>query len=382
MGPVTTAPVLRTVFTIFSADLSTRLWSYDCNFILIRCDICKELYPFLNLECKGKGVNSFHKHFYKVFSVKGSLNFNYTGQVASLGMVFEFWPETPLLLMMKYLFLPLLVLSSFNLFAQRLHADLYAGVANYQGDLQTKRFTLTNSGPAVGLGLSYDLTSHIIIRGVASYMKVSGEDATSNNKGTLSRNLSFESSIWEAQLAGEYNLFDMEERSFTPYVFAGVAAFHFNPYAFDAKGNKQYLRSLTTEGQGLPAYPEKKMYGNNQVAIPFGGGLKLALTDNLQVGVELGLRKLFTDYLDDVSGTYADSTLLAAARGPEAAAMAYRGGEIAGAPPYPAAGSQRGNAGRKDWYYTTGLRISYLLGNGNGGGRRNKTKTGCPVNIY
>ena len=27
MGPVTTAPVLRTVFTIFSADLSTRLWS-------------------------------------------------------------------------------------------------------------------------------------------------------------------------------------------------------------------------------------------------------------------------------------------------------------------------------------------------------------------
>ena len=27
IGPVTTAPVLRTVFTIFSADLSTRLWS-------------------------------------------------------------------------------------------------------------------------------------------------------------------------------------------------------------------------------------------------------------------------------------------------------------------------------------------------------------------
>src|SRR5439155_18855425 len=54
MGPVTTAPVLRTVFTIFSADLSTRLWSYDCNLILILCDICR--FPFLERERKDKGA--------------------------------------------------------------------------------------------------------------------------------------------------------------------------------------------------------------------------------------------------------------------------------------------------------------------------------------
>jgi len=34
-GPLTTAPVLFTVLTIFSADLSTRLWSKDFNLILI-----------------------------------------------------------------------------------------------------------------------------------------------------------------------------------------------------------------------------------------------------------------------------------------------------------------------------------------------------------
>ncbi|MEO7444890.1 MAG: hypothetical protein ABIU55_05280, partial [Ferruginibacter sp.] len=79
---------------------------------------------------------------------------------------------------------------------------------------------------------------------------------------------------------------------------------------------------------------------------------------------------------------YADSAKLANARGPLAVSMAYRGAEIPGAPPYPKEGSQRGNAGSKDWYYATGIKISYLLGNGNGGGRRNKTKTGCPVNIY
>jgi hypothetical protein len=35
IGPLTTAPVALTVFTIFSADLSTRLWSYDFSLILI-----------------------------------------------------------------------------------------------------------------------------------------------------------------------------------------------------------------------------------------------------------------------------------------------------------------------------------------------------------
>lgn len=71
MGPVTTAPVLRTVFTIFSADLSTRLWSNDCNLILILCDIFKELLnSIFELECKGKGVKSFDKAKHKEFYAK------------------------------------------------------------------------------------------------------------------------------------------------------------------------------------------------------------------------------------------------------------------------------------------------------------------------
>lgn len=266
--------------------------------------------------------------------------------------------------------------------AQRLHADLYGGAANYQGDLQGKKIVLSNSGPALGLGLSYDLTNKFILRGSANYLKVKGSDKNSDSKGVQSRNLSFNSSIWEAQLALEYNLLDLSERSFTPYVFAGVAAFHFNPYAFDASGTKVYLRSLGTEGQGLSAYPGKKLYNNNQLAIPFGGGVKLALSDNLQVGIEIGLRKLFTDYLDDVSGTYADSTILANGRGQKAVAFAYRGAEIPGSPGYPKEGTIRGNPDKKDWYYVTGIRVSYLLGNGSGKGSSRKNKTGCPSSVY
>jgi opacity protein-like surface antigen len=286
---------------------------------------------------------------------------------------------------MKHLLLACVTLPlSLTVNAQRLNADLYAGIANYNGDLQGKRLSFNNAGPALGLGLSYNITNKLAIRGAATYLKISGSDASgdANKNAPGFRNLSFKSSVWEAQLAFEYTFLDLEERSISPYIFAGVAAFHFNPYANDSAGNKVFLRSLATEGQGLPQYPDKVLYKNNQFAIPFGGGFKFALNSRTQLGIELGLRKLFTDYLDDVSGTYADSSILAAARGPQAAAFAFRGRELNAGAAYPAEGAIRGNPKNKDWYYTTGIKLSYNLGTGSGNGGSRRNRVGCPVNIY
>ena len=281
---------------------------------------------------------------------------------------------------MKILLITFCILIALNAFSQNIHVDFYGGAAYYQGDLQTKRFNINQTKPAVGLGLSYDLNQRFIIRGAANYIKLTGSDEQKGDvKGTNFRNLRFSSNVLEAQLALEYNILGIEDRGFTPYVFAGIAAFHFNPYAHDLAGNKVFLRSLATEGQGLTQYPDKKQYSNNQFAIPFGGGVKLALSDKLQVGIEVGLRKLFTDYLDDVSGTYADSSILAGARGLQAAAFAYRGSEIPGTLGYPAEDSQRGNPKLKDLYYTVGLKVSYLISSI---GRKKKSGTGCPQNVY
>jgi hypothetical protein len=290
---------------------------------------------------------------------------------------------------MKPFFCSLLLFCQLFAYSQRIHADLYGGVSNYQGDLQAKRFTFNDAELGFGAGLSYDITPHLIVRGVASYLKVRGSDKPGVPAyDVFARNVNFQSRILEAQLAVEYNLFDIDERGYTPYGFAGIAAFHFSPYTFDSTGKKEYLRPYGTEGQGLPQYPDKKLYKNKQISIPFGGGIKFLLTENLQVGVEVGLRKLFTDYLDDVSGTYADSAILASARGPQAAALAHRGSEIKGVnAPYPQAGAIRGNPKSLDWYYTTMFRLSYRFGgNGNGGSGRSsssrKSRVGCPVNVY
>ncbi|MFS8083469.1 MAG: DUF6089 family protein [Ginsengibacter sp.] len=277
---------------------------------------------------------------------------------------------------MRY-FLAFLIFScATSAHAQNLSIDLYGGAMNYQGDLQDSRYTFSQSHFAGGFGLSYALSDHFSVRGSLLVGKVSADDKYGRNKA---RNLNFSSSITEGQLALQYFITPVGDHFITPYLFGAIAVYHFNPYTFDSNGVKTYLRPLSSEGQGF--VPGKNVYKLTQASLPFGGGIKLSLSDNINVGLELGLRKLFTDYLDDVSTTYVDESTLLANRGPKAVALAYRGDELKSGLPYPAGGSIRGGAKNKDWYYFTGITLSFKLGNGGGtSGRRNK-QYGCPVNV-
>jgi hypothetical protein len=163
----------------------------------------------------------------------------------------------------------------------------------------------------------------------------------------------------------------------------GLGLFHFNPYAYDSVDNKVFLKPLSTEGQGI--YPDKKPYSLWQANIPFGGGVKFAINENLRIGFEIGLRKLFTDYLDDVSTSYPDQNDLLAARGQTAVDFSYRSDEVPGGDPaFPTKQTQRGGAEQKDMYYFTGLNISFRPSFGGGGSGRSrgfgkKGKYGCPT---
>src|SRR4029079_7997167 len=132
------------------------------------------------------------------------------------------------------------------------------------------------------------------------------------------------------------------EHRFSPYLFAGLSLFHFNPYSKDALGNDVNLRSLSTEGQNLPEYPDRKMYSLNQISIPFGGGIHFAVTENITLGYEIRMHKTFTDYLDDVSKSYVDKAPLLRERGQQSVDFAFRGDELKNPLPYPADGTKRG----------------------------------------
>jgi opacity protein-like surface antigen len=259
----------------------------------------------------------------------------------------------------------------------RLHLTLSGGLSNYYGDLQDKPLTANQAHAAFGAGIKYDVTGHFAVRGGLFYARLSADDK--NNKPSLhARNLNFQSKVLEGSVLGEYALFDLQDRRFTPYAFAGVAVFHFNPYTLDSAGAKHFLQPLGTEGQGLAEYPDRKFYKLTQLAIPFGVGLRLRMSEKVTLAYEFSLRKTFTDYLDDVSTTYVDPSLLAAARGPKAVELSYRGGELKdGVTDYPEPGAIRGGSEFKDWYYFSGLTVTIGIGNALLGGGRGKIS--CPV---
>jgi hypothetical protein len=282
----------------------------------------------------------------------------------------------------------LLIILSFittSSIGQQLHVGVFGGLAAYNGDLAEKIFPKKVTNGAVGITGNYEITEQIMIRAGLTYSIVGGADRFSTDTGLVKRNLSFETRVVEFSAVGEYYIFNLYDRRYSPYVFGGFAIYRFNPYAYDVNKNKVFLKPLSTEGQGLSGYPDRKPYSLTQLALPFGGGVKFAVTENLRVGVEMGIRKLFTDYFDDISKDYVAEADLLAARGQLAVDMAYRGDEVAGGSPlYPQKDAQRGSPKHNDYYYFAGVHLTYRLGGSGGGmfGGGKRSRTGCPTNVY
>jgi hypothetical protein len=172
----------------------------------------------------------------------------------------------------------------------------------------------------------------------------------------------------------------LKRPDFVPYVFAGVAGFYHNPKGLVGPNAPDGLRSgtyvslanLRTEGQS-------SAYSKTQFSLPFGGGIRYRINRNFDASLEIGWRKTFFDYLDDVGGKYASSFATPAQAyfgggNPTASAsVAGQGGTFEdgggltrsragdfGA--FDNAGSQRGDKGNKtDWYIVTGVTLNYIL---------------------
>ena len=235
--------------------------------------------------------------------------------------------------------------------AQNFHFSGRLGVASYQGDLKAKAVSLSQSSLLFSLGARYDLSEHLSGR---TYFTLSSLHADDKN-GTASmqaRNLNFKTKLFDWEATAQYNIFSLNDRWWTPYVFAGIGLFHYKPYTTDANGDKVNLKPLSTEGEGF--VNGVKNYKLMQISMPLGFGAEYSLNEDMRIGLEFGYRKTFTDYLDDVSGVYVDQTALLNARGQTAVDLAWRGDEKTGNP-YPAAGTSRGNATNKDGYYYVAL---------------------------
>jgi opacity protein-like surface antigen len=272
-----------------------------------------------------------------------------------------------------------------NEFSKQPSISLFTGLINYQGDLNPNSFTLGRSNLALGLTVRKPISRWFAIRGGINYGHLEAADRYNRDYLKL-RNLSFYTTLKEAYVALEADLLNIDKTRFTPYFFGGIAVFHFNPWTYDNTGQKVYLKPLSTEGEGLKDFPSQKPYNLTQFALPFGAGVRYAISDNVQIGFEFSQRKTFTDHLDDVSSFYVDYQALLAAKGPKAVELAYRGipGPNSNAS-YPAHGEQRGTPTEMDWYYTAGLNIEIKLSaisNLFSSSGRKGYHQGCPRNLF
>ncbi len=219
---------------------------------------------------------------------------------------------------------------------------------------------------------------------------VEGDDAQAPSKGgeemdRKERNLNFRSRISEAYLAVElYPTFFLEKYDgllgkIRPYVLGGAGVYHFNPETKDVDGSWVKTAPLHLEGQGFAEYPDSKPYKLTQFNLLLGVGFKYYLKENMYLGFEILHRKLFTDYVDDVSHNYYIDPIyfdsyLPAADAVKARRLYYRGTySFPSTRPYQEF-AERGDPKQNDAFFSSILRMGWRLG-GNSATRHLK----CPV---
>lgn len=242
-------------------------------------------------------------------------------------------------------------------FMSRSEIGFMGGGTYYIGDLNpSKQFQ--NTQIAGGLMFRHTIHSRFSIRASLLYGSVKADDALSNNLLLNNRNLSFSSSIFELSTNVEFTYLPFEvghnKYKGTAYLTVGLGVFKMNPMT-TYEGNNIALQPLGTEGQSS-SLGASQSYSLNQLCIPFGIGVKGSLSKRLALSVEFGIRKTFTDYLDDVhSNTYVNTAQLSDVNGTISSSLSNRSldGNNNGF---------RGDPSTKDWYIFSGVMLSIRLG--------------------
>ncbi len=143
-----------------------------------------------------------------------------------------------------------------------------------------------------------------------------GNDEFTQEPSRQNRNLHFRSNYVSLESRMNISLFQPKHKSYkqfsskkflsSVYVFSGLGVTFFNP---KAKVDDKWvaLQPIGTEGQGR--IPGKTKYRRNTLIIPFGVGAKYNVNKYWQIGVEATYFKTYSDYIDDVGGTYCSPNL-------------------------------------------------------------------------
>ena len=201
---------------------------------------------------------------------------------------------------------------------------LGVGTTNYKGEV-SPQFQWQNSRPALTIFYRRDISTPVTLRGsvTGGFLRATDANVEGVNGGTAPlqsyRQLRLTGGLVEAAGVVEYNFLDYHRRK-------DQHRAHFSPYLFAGLGLYYVKTTVRSDNPDLQADFNRKG-GKAGIAIPAGAGLKIALNEYFNLGLEVGARKTFTDQLDHTG----DQTPFLV------------------------------NSHDQDWYYYSGISLSYTF---------------------
>ncbi|QKG57865.1 outer membrane beta-barrel protein [Hymenobacter sp. BRD128] len=198
------------------------------------------------------------------------------------------------------------------------------GATNYKGEV-SPQFQWQNSRPALTIFYRRDVSVPVTLRAslTTGFLRATDANVQGVNGGVPPlqsyRQLSLSGGLAEAAGVVEYNFLDYHDRRDQHRV-------HVSPYLFAGLGLYYVSTTVSSANDALKADFDRKG-AKVGLAIPAGAGLKIALTEHFNLGLEMGARKTFTDQLDHTG----DQTPLLV------------------------------NSHDQDWYYYSGISLSYTF---------------------
>ncbi len=174
------------------------------------------------------------------------------------------------------------------------------GVSTYYGELNSNN-SFNDRLSQLNAGIEARLLSRLSARVEATYYTLRGTDSSAPDSSfQKQRNLSFNSRNFQIQLNAVCYLRKYSGDYYTrwqidPYVYSGIGYTFFNPTA-ELGGETFSLREARTEGV---------TYKNQAWNVPIGMGIKFKVNEFANIIFDIAYHLAFTDYLDDVSNTYA-----------------------------------------------------------------------------
>lgn len=175
------------------------------------------------------------------------------------------------------------IITSINVFGQRKgDIGVFSGLAYYLGDINPT-MQMREKLPAYGIFYRHIFDLRYSIKSSVTYAQIESFDRLSKYDYHIQRNHSFHLEFVDVSSMVEFN--------FLPYVSTSMKYRH-APYV---TAGLTYMFSLNNDVA-------------NTMAIPFGIGYKVNITERLSLGAEWTWRKTFTDYLDGL-GEYETNPL-------------------------------------------------------------------------